>query len=489
MRKSDDLEQFWLWAIVAAAPLVTLFFSFILGPWSWGLMDDYTILVSGGGIAQRFSSYLSGLGQWGVFRPTFVVHSAVFYSIFANSPKLFYIFRLLEIGVVLMIWGACAYGITRKKQSLVLVPAVALSFHYFYDGFFYLSSQEMIGLLFLGVAVRLFLDHVGPVLDMDVQQKFGSLDWWKWSAGLFMLLCAFGAKETFLSCGMAIGAAYLYLAWMRRKSSCARDVFLYALALMAVTVLWAWLVFIFIKSNYTSGYNVTDVTKLGSNLQGWLKKDLLNHSPWLIAAVFVFLMMGRNGNLSKAVRGFSLRLKWGIALGTLLYGGFLLILLPWNTLSYYAAPLGLFWAFVIAMSICEGISLISPSLRISLVVCALFLNQFICQYALARESTYQYDTSNLMVWLKTNEASFGDKTGLVATNAMEPAAAIPGLLNRMQGTHLRPFTWTTDPDRPLEDGRQGDYYLYSPRFYGIDLGQLEQWRIVFFSKNWVMYKR
>lgn len=489
MRESDEQGQFRLWVIVAAGPLITLFFSFILGSWSWGLMDDYTILVSGDGIAERSWNYFTTLGQWGVFRPTFAAHSAVFYSIFANSPKSFYIFRLLEISVVLIIWGACAYGITRKKISLVLLPAVALSFHYFYDGFFYLSSQEMIGLLFLGIAVRLFFDHVGPVMDTDVQQRAGSLDWKKWLAGLFMLLCAFGAKETFISCGMAIGAAYLYLAWARRKSSRAKTIFLYALALMAVTVLWAWLIFAFIKSNYTSGYSVTDMTKLGSNLQAWFKKDLLNHSPWLIAIVFIFLMMGKNGDIRKIIRGFSLRLKWGIALGTLLYGGFLLILLPWNTVSYYAAPLGLFWAFLITMLITEGISQVGIRLQILLIVGALLMNQFICQYALAREATYQYDTANLMVWLKTNEASFDEKTDLIATNAMEPAAAIPGLLNRTQGTQVQPFAWTTDPDRPLEEGRQGNYYLYSPRFYGIDLGKLQQWQIIFLSKNWVMYKR
>lgn len=489
MRESDEREQFGLWAIVAAVPLITLFFSFILGPWSWGLMDDYTILASGSGIAQRFASYFAGLGQWGVFRPAFVAHSAIFYSIFANSPKSFYIFRLLEISVVLIVWGACAYGITRRKISLVLLPAVALSFHYFYDGFFYLSSQEMIGLLFLGIAVRLFFDHVGPVLDVDVQQMAGSLDRRKWFAGLFMLLCAFGAKETFISCGMAIGAAYLYLAWVRRKSSRAKTILLYAVVLMAVTILWAWLIFVFIKSNYTSGYSVTDMTKLGSNLQGWFKKDFLNHSPWLIATVFVFLMAGKNGDLGEIIRGFSLRLKWGVALGILLYGGFLSILLPWNTLSYYAAPLGLFWAFTVTTLISDGIPRIGPSQRTLLVVCALLMNQFICQYALARESTYQYDTANLMVWLKMNEASFDEKADLVATNAMEPAAAIPGLLNRIQGTHVRPFAWTTDPDRPLEEGRKGNYYLYSPRFYGIDLDKLKQWKIIFFSKNWVMYKR
>ncbi len=486
MHEND--KQFGLWAMVAIVPLITVFFSFILGPWSWGLMDDYTILVSGNGILERFWHYFTGLGQWGVFRPTFALHSALFYGIFENTPRFFYIFRLLEISALLMIWGACAYRITRKKIALVLLPAITLSFHYFYDGFFYLSSQEAIGLFFLGLAVWLFSDHIEPILKADTYQRVGRLDWKKWLAGVFMLLCALGAKETFISCAMAIGTAYLYLAWALRRNSLARAVFFYALGLIAVAVLWAALILIFIKSNYTSGYSVTDMTKLGSNFQAWFRKDFFNHSPWLIAAVWVLFVTDKSGNFLNAMRGIPMRLKWGIALGILLYGGFLLILLPWNTLSYYAAPLGLLWAFLITMLISEAVSRAGASLQIALIVGALFMNQFICQYALAREATYQYDTANLMTWLKTNESFVNDeRPDLVATNAMEPAAAIPGLMNRIRGTHLKPFKWATDSAQ-ISQGPQ-NYYLYSPRFYGVDLSKLKQWEIVFLSKNWVMYKR
>ncbi len=64
--------------------------------WSWGLMDDLAILNKGVGFVERAVSYHRGLCSWGVFRPVFVLHSAFAYTVFENSPKYFYMFKLVE---------------------------------------------------------------------------------------------------------------------------------------------------------------------------------------------------------------------------------------------------------------------------------------------------------------------------------------------------------------------------------------------------------
>ena len=90
--KQDAFGLVWLFAVIA--PLLTVLFNYVFQKWYWGLMDDLAILDSGTGIIDRFWSYYAGLCTWGVFRPLYVLHSSVTYTLFERIPHLFYIFRL-----------------------------------------------------------------------------------------------------------------------------------------------------------------------------------------------------------------------------------------------------------------------------------------------------------------------------------------------------------------------------------------------------------
>lgn len=485
----DAFGLVWLFAVIA--PLLTILFNYIFQKWWWGLMDDLAILNSGAGIIDRFRSYYVGLCAWGVFRPLYVLHSSVAYTLFERVPRLFYIFRLFEICVVLYIWGICACRVTKQKVAVILVPAVTLSFHYFYDAFFYLSSQEIIGLFFVGLSLFFYLRGLENVLaadPADSETKWHAFKWKSWFVGLFFLLCAFGAKETFISCGVALGLSYFFLAWSCRKTQYGKSLFMAGLSLVVISVLFALSLTLFIKSGYTAGYSLSDMTKLSSNLTVWFKKDFMNHGPWVVAAGLIFYMANKKRGMAKALWDLPLRVRWAFFLGVLFYLGFLSILLPWNTVSYYATPLGLFFAFIVAVIISDGLPRLSGRWQIFFVVCALGINQLVCQYALTRESTYQYDTHNIMEWLKSSDAILGNRDVIVASNAMEPAASIPGLMRQAQNVDVQRFHWLVEPEG-LVDGKQCDFYLYGPRFHHVRLQNPKDWKVVFLSKNWVMFER
>src|SRR3990167_7337927 len=139
--KNDNVPAF-LWLFAVLPPILTLLLSFILMQWSWGLMDDLQILSSGSTVLEKAREYFRATNTFGQLRPIWALHSGFLYSVFENNPRAFYIFRLFEICLVLTIWTTASYRITRKRVSLALVPAITLSFHYFYDALFYLSSQE-----------------------------------------------------------------------------------------------------------------------------------------------------------------------------------------------------------------------------------------------------------------------------------------------------------------------------------------------------------
>lgn len=471
-----------VWLMVVFSPILTILFSFIFSSWSWGLMDDLAILNSGNNFLERLATYSMGLCSWGVFRPTFVLHSAFAYTIFENIPKGFYIFKMFEVCLLLFVWGLVSYRITKKKISLLLLPAITLSFHYFYDVFFFLSTHEFLGLIFLGICLLFLLK------DIDGELASSKRNIVTFFLGILFLLCSFGAKETFVSCGMAAGISYLFLSIKSREKVCLVNFLIKGISLIAITVLYALALKLFIKSSYTSDYSFTNFVKIKMNLMVWFKKDFLNHLPWLLGAGMLFIFASRKeGSIKKSFSNFSLIEKYGILLGIVLYVGFLLMLLPWNTVSYYAAPLGLFFAFIVTLLISDICSSLNIKLQYLIIVMALFLNQFVCQYALNRESSYQNDTVNLMLSIKSNpvfEKSVNDHR--IFTNAMEPGTAIPGLMNRQWGLNFHQFRYSSNTNDLLKEDMR--YYLYSPRFPKTDLSVFNSWEIMFFSKNWIMYR-
>ena len=481
-----------MWLIVALCPLLTILYSFILQKWTWGLMDDLQILESGSTIMERSISYLKTTRAFGQFKPLHAFHSGIFYTLFEHAPHHFHIFKLLEICLVLLIWGYAAYRITHRKIVITLLPAITLSFHYFYDAFFYLPAHEMTGLLFLGVSMHFFLSHLKDDFNANLDEKqagITQLHWKSFLLGLFFLLCSFWSKEPFVSCGMALALSYFFLAWFNRETRYVKSASLFATILLFVTSAHAFILLKFVKSAYTSSYAINNISKLSSNIMSWLRKDFINHIPWVMGAALIFYLANKKIGIKKALSELSIRIKWGICLGIFLYFGFFLILLPWNTVAYYATPFGLFFAFTVVLLISGCLPKISVRWQTFMVISALLMNQFVCLYALKRESIYQYDTMNLMAWFnKDNSIRTYSQNNMILCNAMEASGAIPGLINKQWDLHLKSFRWSLDPDE-LIDEKKTSFYLFSPRFHSIDLNKLNQWKIVFYSKNWIMYSR
>lgn len=482
----------YAWLIVALVPLLMILFSYMLGVWHWGLMDDLTILNSGKSFVERFTVYFEGLCRWGVFRPSFAAHSAAVYTIFDQAPKQFYIFKLFEIILMLAIWGIAAFRLTKQKIAIVLLPAITLSFHYFYDMFFYLSSHEFIGLFFIGVALHFFLNNFDGLLNINLlaqpERTFGDFSWRWWILCVFFLLCAFGVKETFISCGIAFGIFYLYLGCKHIKNSKINPFLISGFLTICITVCYAFLVKKYIQTGYTSSYAFGNLPKAISNIHAWANKDFLNHSPWILGAFFIYYLACKKDKFIS--HDFPTGVKLGVLVGILLYTGFLLILLPWNAVCYYVGPLGLFFAFIITVFISTLMQKLNIKSHIAILILALVLNLFVCQYALMRESTYQNDTSNLMNSIKSNFFKLvqKDRNYSVFCNAMEASNAIPGFIKRKWGLSMQSFRWSLDPNEDF-GGKKCDFYLYSPRFDCIDLNKLNDWESVFLSKNWILYKR
>jgi hypothetical protein len=462
------------WFLVSLAPFVMIISAYFIMRWSWGLMDDFQILETPGGLIQRAMTLFSGYCSFGFFRPTFAFYAGICYKIFAQHPQWFYVFKIILGYFVLFIWGWQAYRLTRNRLAFVLVPTITLSFHYFYDVFFYLSSQEILGLLFTGLALHFFIHAVNQVEDRCLKKS-----WLSWLLVVICLIAAFGSKEPFVSCGMAIGCTYFLPAIKSRSKA----LFLQGGSIIIFTVGYLLFLKLTIQSGYTANYDAMNFINIRRNLFAWTKKDLFNHLPWFFA--WVFLIFQRFSTNVRHIVNYYQRSSLGISLGILLYLGYLTILLPWNTTSYYASPLGLFFAFVLTILISDLLSNCSEKVHAYIMVVGLIVNVVVCQYALLRETTYQYDTKNLMTWLHYNRDSFEQDSIKIYSNAMEPGMAIPGHMKRNWGSKIQCFTHSYDTH--IMSGDTNTYYLFSPRFGALDQSLGRNYKVKFFSKNWVLY--
>ena len=92
LEKYANLNLIWVFPIIV--PLGTILLSFYLQEWYWGLMDDHSILGSGNNFTERLSYFYRMLGGGGLFRPTYGLHSVVFYSLFEYTPVLMHVLEL-----------------------------------------------------------------------------------------------------------------------------------------------------------------------------------------------------------------------------------------------------------------------------------------------------------------------------------------------------------------------------------------------------------
>ncbi len=469
--EQKDLLQ-WIWAFPVLVPLLLVLFSYIFLSWSWGLMDDLQLLGVPGGVFERTKGIFLMYFHFGECKWTHALHCALFYKIFAHAPRLFHIFKWAEISAMLLVWGAAARRLTGRPVLVLLVPAIALSFHYLYDQFFFLSTHETTGLLFLGLA----LWCVVKILFGKANEKKST---YLWVAAGICLLLSLGAKETFVSGGIALGLAVAALFWLSRPFQIR---YLYSgLLLAALYLAYGVVLKKVVCSVYTSGYSLFDLKVILGNFKTWVFKDLLNHTPWIAAALALWFGTRKKSAL------YTVAEKWGIVLGVLLYACFLAVLLPWNPTTYYAGPFGVFFAFTAAIFMAPLLETASPRRNFVIVAGALVFNLFVAQYALTRESTYHQNTQDLWQWIKGNkDFQEADRLKQVDCNAPEAAMAIPGHADRRWGLGLELFKYQGDVKQALEEGAR--YFVYSPRF-GTHAFDASRWGTVFYSQYWQVYQR
>lgn len=478
-----------IWIFASIPPLFAILYSYIFSPWDWGLMDDLTILNSGNNWVDRVFYYFSALLDFGRFSFFFTLYAGIFYSVFKDHPQLFYIFKAFEITLILIIWGVATYRITRSLFALTLLPAITLSFHYFYDAFFYLSSHEFIGLFFFGVALHFFISGLKPYLERETKNTIQISKWpWIWFLfGTVFMVCAFNSKETFVSTGFALGLSFIWLAISLRKVSVFNPIFIQGIILTICTVGFVIFLKKFIQSGYTASYDLFQFSKIIGNILAWFKKSFLNHTPWILIAGLVYLYVRhKRGTHSKTHAEKSLQ-TWGLLLASLLYLGFLAILLPWNTQSYYAAPLGLFFAFFVSIAISPWFEKIQRQYHLLIVTFSMCLNLLVCSYALSREATYQYDTRSLLIWLHKQLPLLPTQFH-IQSNAAEASVALPMFMEKKWTDSLERFQWTVTPNQSAQLGKV-NLFIYGSRFHSLNETELKDWKLVFYSKNWIVYQK
>jgi hypothetical protein len=469
----NDWAKEALWSIPAVMPLLLILACYLVSSWSWGLMDDLQLLREPGGIWQRTVSIFQIYLAFGELKWTHALHCAVFYQIFAGFPKAFYVFKCLEISLMLLMWGALAWRLTGQRIAVWLVAGIALSFHYLYDQFFFLSTHETTGLLFLGLGVWLIVSVEFGVGISGVKRVAG------WTAAVVALLLALGAKETFLAGVFSTGAACL---WMGRRDRRARMLWA-GILIVLFSAAFGILLKFGVSKSYTSAYSFTNWARISSNCGDWLRKDFANHLPWVLGTGALFGLI--RARLSTEDR--TGPAAFGLVLGGTLYLSFLGLILPWNASSYYAGPLGVFFAFFLAVLCSKRLGALSTRLTVVVVLAALLLNTTVCLYALRREWTYNLNTQ--AVWaLIRKDGDFVDtaRSGRVYTNAMEPGAAIPGHANRWWGLGLKNFTVVRSA-AGIPDGKA--YLVYSPRFGEWDAAEFRTWEPVQAGKYWTVYRK
>jgi len=476
LEKYANLNLLWVFPIIV--PLGTILLSFYLQEWYWGLMDDLGMLRGMLGIMDRFKEIFWSFLAFGEFKPTFALHQAIFYSLFRYSPVSMHILKWVEACLVVVVWGAALQGISGKRSAALIFAATTLSFHYLYDTFFFLSTHEFLGMLFCGLALNCFLKGV----DARSQFKFIALS----ASGILLMAIGFGAKEPLVAVGVAFGIGFLILGWVEEKIR-SRAVGVGAVTFFG-TVVYALALKRFAQGAYTSSYSFTNFSRMIGNITEWFIKDFTNHVPWLVLVLILVFSSSRPEWRRQIFSGFNLRQKWGIFTGLLLYGGYLMILLPWSTTSYYAGPLGVFFAFPVSIFVAQVLPQTSTFMQVLVPIGSLILNMFVSQWALTRESLYHYDTQNLMAWVRGNSAfQLAAREKLVYCNGMEAAGAIPGHLARDFSLQLPSF---------MHGGIQSDptlskaVYVWSPRFGGAESDfPRGTWDTMFYSKFWQVYVR
>lgn len=464
---SEKSTYYLLWWAPALAALTIVLAFLISGTWSWGFMDDHYMIGVPGNTWQRFSTLHHQLNATGRFYPAYLLHTAYLYKAFLNNPHAFFLFRFLEVMAALFFWGYLSYQATGKKIAFPLFCAVCLSFIKFYDAFFYLSTQEILGLMFSGAAALFILKGLNDTSKQTLKLSFG----------IILLAIAVSCKEPFLAVGAALGLSLILTA--KKQPQPKKSLFI-GLALLGASIAFGLYLKLAVSQGYSAAYSLTDWSKITANIKAWASKVLLSHAPWLAITIFVITF--------KKIRPAA---WWGLTFGILSYGAYALLILPWSLWGHYVTPLAVFFAFSIAILLAEGIEDLKPIYLAPILILSLGLNIAVASLASNHHATYQKDSANLIQWISENglfnhELSTGAAVGC---NANEPCTAIPKLANRFYQKSFPEFNFKPQVRELLED-KNIKYYIWGPVWGDQDLRRLgNMWTPMFLSDHWVVFRR
>ncbi len=293
----------WMILLAGLAPLAVVLSSLLQQQWSWGLMDDHLVLGFPGGCFEKGWTWFWGILGNGALRPVTAFHGGIMYGLFEHAPGLCYIFRFIEVVAAVAVWALVAWQLTGRWITFFLTFAVAMSFNYIYDAFFFLSTQEILGIFFSGCS--LFWVNKGF---QHVFSGYARILWGYCGLALLFFVLALGCKETFIAFGLALGVGLMILSHYLESPS-RRTTFILGFSFLVVSLLYGLMLKNFVMAQYTSRYSLIDVPGMMKNLVPWVQKVLLNHLPWLV-------MAGVLGSRLMRIN-FGLKERSGIALGLL----------------------------------------------------------------------------------------------------------------------------------------------------------------------------
>ena len=471
-----------MWALVAVVPIILMASSFICDSWSWGLMDDVSQLQH-----VRQGSWWSAVveiirssfrGDDGKLTWLYYIYATTFYSLFQSSPKAFYFFKLLITVATLLVWGFNVRLLTRSWAGGFLLCVVAFSFYSFYDAVVYLSTHEILGVFFFGLTLMAFI--VGIVLPVAEGKK---CSWGIIVLGWFAAFLALGCKEPFVCAFLGLGTSLGIWSLMRRRW----DLGLQALLILAASVLYGLFLTFFIQKAYTAHYDLMNVPVVCANFLGWWRTVAVCHFPWIALAVIAVLLQWKK---KSAVLAGSAPL-FGVITGLSLYGFYLLGILPWQANAYHVVPLGVFFAFSVAVFLVKFLEESSLWTVRTIAIVALIFEIFICYRSFGTWATYRNDTQELVAWMGMNQQFQIDmaKGWQGATNAFEPGTTFPKILERQYGVKIQSFSPMYNLKEIVCD-QKTIYYLYDPGLRAQDLRPLKgMWSVTFQSKSWILFRR
>lgn len=472
---SSFISLAYLWWLPALFPLLLVFYSLTAETWSWGLMDDHNMAYVVGGVWENAWQLAEGLFKAGRLNPTYALHSAILYKIFQNHPGAYFVFRFFEVLLALIFWSLSTVSITKSKYAAPIFLTVTLSFFKFYDSFYFLSTNEILGILFSGICVYLLLKRLTIVFNSNEKFSWNVLV----GAGLCFLL-AITSKEPFIAVGMALGLSLMVMGWKEKKKNIlaiGMGIFIFSIGYMAVLKF-------FIIKGYSAQYTLTK-EMIFANLSVWRNKVVFNHLPWIFAGIILMFT-------SRSVLKLSPIMQWGAICGISLYLFYLICILPWSAWGHYVIPLGVFFAFTFTILMTDIVTSLRPSLMALIIALGLIFNVFIGGKAVYFHVNYQYDTQNMLDWLAHNaifKHEVADGSATVRCNAEEPSSAIPKLTNAYFGTAYANFIYTAKVKDILLDSST-KYFVWAPSWGDQDLRKLQNmWTPMFISKSWIVFRR